>query len=285
MPPPDPRPSIVSHATERPQQANTVDGRALSFKRFLPLAVILVLAAVVFVMGWHRALSLEMLLSHRSAIAAFVDRHGLLAVAAFIGLYIAVVAMSLPGGTILTISGGIVFGTLIGGTAAVIGATIGATILFLIARTAFGEFLTRRAGPRFAKLADGFRNDAFNYLLFLRLVPVFPFWIVNLAPAMFGVDLAAFVAATLIGVIPATFTYAFVGAGLDSAIAAQEAAYNVCRAAGRSDCRLDFDVRAALTPELFAAFAALGVIALVPVAIKRLRAHRKSAQVSRANDD
>jgi uncharacterized membrane protein YdjX (TVP38/TMEM64 family) len=273
-------------ATERPEQAGqTVNGQArsaagssaISLKRLLPLAVILVLAVVVFAMGWHRALSLEMLVGHRSTIAAFVDRHIVVAVAAFIGLYIAVVAMSLPGGTILTISGGIIFGTLLGGGASCLGATIGATILFLIARTAFGEILTRRAGPRLARLAAGFREDAFNYLLFLRLVPIFPFSLVNLAPALVGVDLGAFVAATSIGIIPATFTYAFVGAGLDSAIAAQEAAYNACMAAGRGDCKLDFDLKAALTFELCAGFAALGVLALVPVAVKRWRARKKNA--------
>jgi uncharacterized membrane protein YdjX (TVP38/TMEM64 family) len=278
VPQPQPWRSNVSSDGKSPQQpTGTVNGQAISVKRLLPLAFILVLAGLVFAMGWHRALSLETLVSHRSAIAAFVERHTLLAIAAFIGLYIAVVAISLPGGTILTVSGGIVFGTLIGGGAAVIGATIGATILFLIARTAFGEFLTRRAGPRLAKLADGFRNDAFNYLLFLRLVPIFPFWMVNLAPAMFGVDLGAFMAATSVGVIPATFTYAFVGAGLDSVIAAQEAAYNACMAAGRGDCKLDFDFKAALTPELFLGFAALGLIALVPVAVKRLRARKRNA--------
>jgi len=271
-------PIVSQPAGERPKQPNeTVNGQAISLKRLLPLAVILMLAGVVVAMGWHRALSLEMLVSHRTAIAAFVERHTLLAVAAFVGLYVAVIAMSLPGGTILTISGGIIFGTLVGGGAAIIGATIGATILFLIARTAFGEFLTRRAGPWLAKLADGFRDDAFNYLLFLRLVPIFPFWLVNLAPAMFGVDLAAFVAATSIGVIPATFTYAFVGAGLDSVIAAQETAYNACMSIGRGDCKLDFDFKAALTPELFLGFAALGVIALIPVAVRRLRARRKNA--------
>lgn len=264
--------------TERPNQAGkVVNGQATSLKRLLPLAAIVILAATVFAMGWHRALSLETLISHRSAIAAFVDRHTLMAVAAFIGLYIAVVAMSLPGGTILTISGGIIFGTMLGGGASVIGGTIGATILFLIARTAFGEILTRRAGPKLARLAEGFRKDAFSYLLFLRLVPIFPFSLVNLAPALFGVDLGVFVAATSVGVIPATFTYAFVGAGLDSAIVAQEAAYNACMAAGRPDCRLDFDLKAALTFELFAGFAALGVLALIPVVVKRLRARRKNA--------
>jgi uncharacterized membrane protein YdjX (TVP38/TMEM64 family) len=269
--------SIVSSAAKRPNEpSGTVNGPAVSIKRLLPLVFILMAAGVVFAMGWHEALSIETLVGHRSAIGAFVERHTLIAIAAFVGLYIAVVAMSLPGAAILTISGGILFGPLIGGAAAIVGATIGATILFLIARTAFGEFLTRRAGPWLARLADGFRDDAFNYLLFLRLVPVFPFWLVNLAPAMFGVGVADFVAATLIGVIPGTFAYAFFGAGLDSALAAQETVYDMCMTAKWDDCKLDFDFKSALTPELLAGFAALGLIALVPVAIKRLRARKSN---------
>jgi len=108
--------------------------------------------------------------------------------------------------------------------------------------------------------------------LFLRLVPIFPFWMVNLVPALAGVRLATFAAATALGVIPATFVFAFVGAGLDSVIAAQQAAYRSCLAAARSDCRLEFHVNAALTPELIGALTALGVLALVPVLVKRLRA-------------
>ena len=123
------------------------------------------------------------------------------------------VALSIPGAVLLTISGGILFGTFIGGTAAVIAATTGATIIFLVAKSACGENLARRAGPLASKLSDGFRADAFSYLLFLRLVPAFPFFLVNLVPALAGVKLTVFVGATLIGVIPATFTFAFFGSG------------------------------------------------------------------------
>ena len=153
-----------------------------------------------------------------------------------------------------------------------VSATIGAICIFLIARSAIGEYLVRRAGPVAERLAVGFRADAFSYLLFLRLVPIFPFWMVNLVPALAGVRLATFAAATALGVIPATFVFAFVGAGLDSVIAAQQAAYRSCLAAARSDCRLEFHVNAALTPELIGALTALGVLALVPVLVKRLRA-------------
>jgi uncharacterized membrane protein YdjX (TVP38/TMEM64 family) len=111
--------------------------------------------------------------------------------------------------------------------------------------------------------------------LFLRLVPLFPFWLVNLVPALCGVRLATFVTATVVGIIPATFAFAFVGAGLDSVIVAQQAAYRACLAAGRTDCRLEFHMHAALTPELLTALVALGLLALIPVAVKRIR-HQKS---------
>ena len=150
------------------------------------------------------------------------------------------VALSVPVGFYLTVIGGILFGAVLGGLAALVGATIGAICIFLIARSAMGEHLVRRAGPLAEKLAQGFRADAFSYLLFLRLVPIFPFWLVNLVPALCGVSVATFAAATALGIIPATFAFAFVGAGLDSVIAAQQAAYRACVAAGRTDCRLEF---------------------------------------------
>ncbi|MGZ8322837.1 MAG: TVP38/TMEM64 family protein [Rhodoplanes sp.] len=150
----------------------------------------------------------------------------------------------------------------------------GSLLIFFIGRSALGGWLVKRAGPFAEKLADGFRRGAFSYLLFLRLVPLFPFWLVNIAPALFGVRFAVFVGATALGIIPLTFAFALFGAGLDSAIAAQASAYQACLAAGHEPCRIDFDLRLALTPELIAALAAVGVVALVPLAVKRWRAAR-----------
>jgi uncharacterized membrane protein YdjX (TVP38/TMEM64 family) len=243
-------------------------------RRWLPLAVIVAVAIGVVALGGHRVVSFETLVRHHDAIHDFILDHKLLAVAIYIAIYIAVVALSLPGGLVLTLSGGFLFGGLIGGAASVVGATLGAVIIFMIATSAFGEHLVRRAGPLAFKLAEGFRAEAFHYLLFLRLVPVFPFFLVNLVPALAGVRLSTFVAATVIGIIPATFAFAFVGAGLDSVIRSQGALYHACLASGRADCRLDFDVKAAVTPELLGALAALGVVALIPLAMKRLRARR-----------
>jgi uncharacterized membrane protein YdjX (TVP38/TMEM64 family) len=147
-----------------------------------------------------------------------------------------------------------------------------------MARSACGESLVRRAGPLACKLAAGFRADAFSYLLFLRFVPAFPFFLVNLVPAIAGVKLRTFVAATAIGIVPATFAFAFFGSGLDSVLAAQEGPYRACLAAGRSECPIHFDIGALVTPQLLAAFAALGALALIPVLVKRLRArHARSS--------
>ena len=252
-------------------------------RRLVPLIVVLAASAMVFAMGWHRQLSFETLVRHHEALRTFIAAHEAAAVAAYVALYIAAVALSLPVGFYLTVTGGILFGAVLGGAAAVVSATIGAICIFLIAKSAVGDYLVRRAGPLAQRLAQGFRDDAFSYLLFLRLVPIFPFWIVNLVPALVGVKLSTFAAATFLGVIPATFVFAFVGEGLDSVIAAQQAAYQSCLAAGRSDCRLEFHMHAALTPELVGALAALGVLALLPVVVKRLRA--RSPAPSRERTD
>jgi uncharacterized membrane protein YdjX (TVP38/TMEM64 family) len=240
-------------------------------RRLCPVAAVAVAMVVVYAGGWHREVSLENLIRHRASIDVFIDEHYAMAVGAFIAIYVVAVAMSIPGAVLLTVSGGVLFGWLVGGIATIVGATVGATVIFEIARTACGGSLGRRVGPRLGKLAEGFRANAFSYLLFLRLVPLFPFFLVNIAPALVGVSLRTFVAATVIGIIPATFAFAMFGAGLDSVIAAQESVFRACIAAGRADCHLDFDRSAVITPELVISILALGVVALVPVIVRRWR--------------
>jgi len=238
-------------------------------RRFAPILVIVVLIAAAYGFGLHRHVSFETLVRNRAAIDQFVSEHGAAALAGYVALYIAVVSLSLPVAVFMTVTGGFLFGTVLGTVAAVLGAVGGGTLVFLIARSACGEWLTRRAGPFVAKLAEGFRADAFSYLLFLRLVPV-PFWLVNLAPAMFGVRLRTFVTATAIGILPATVTFAMFGAGLGSIVVAQEAQYSACLAAQNSGCSVDFDLSNVLTPALVAALVAFGVLALIPVLARRL---------------
>src|SRR5262245_51586725 len=247
------------------------DNSRLSLRRACPLVLVIVVAGVVVGTGWHRELSFETFAHHYEELRDFIVLHEPPAVVAYIALYIALVALSVPVGFYLTVIGGVLFGAVLGGVAALVGATVGAIGIFLIARSAIGEHLVRRAGPLAEKLAQNFRADAFSYLLFLRLVPIFPFWLVNLVSALSGVRLATFASATALGIVPATFAFAFVGAGLDSVIDAQQAAYRSCLAAGRADCRLTFHMNAAITPELLGALVVLGVVALIPVVVKRLR--------------
>lgn len=249
--------------------------------RFLPLAVLALATAAMFAVGGHELLSFESVVAYRDRLQALVRAWGSLSLIAYAAVYVAAVALSVPGAVFLTILGGFLFGWPVGGAVAALSATLGAILVFLIARTSVGDLLARKAGPRLAKLADGLRHDAFSYLLFLRLLPIVPFWLANLAPAFFGVRIGTFAAATAIGILPAAFTFAIAGAGLDSVIAAQKAAFDACRRSGRSDCAFDLNLWNILTPEILAAFAALAVIALIPVAARRWR---RRPQTSTAGD-
>jgi uncharacterized membrane protein YdjX (TVP38/TMEM64 family) len=244
-------------------------------RRWPALLALGLLAIAAYVAVGEGGISLEALVGHRDAIDAFVAQHRIIALLAYIGLYIVVAALSVPGAVLLTVCGGFLFGVVAGASAAVIGATVGATLIFLVARTALRVPLRRWAGPRAQVLAQGFREDAFRYLLFLRLVPAFPFFLVNLVPAFAGVRLGPFVAATVLGVIPASLVYAFAGTGLDSIITAQKRAYQDCLAAGQTNCHLAFDAKDILTPQLLGALVALGLLALVPVLVRRVRARRR----------
>src|ERR1044071_5439510 len=133
-------------------------------RRFVPIAVVVLAMVAVFATGLHRHVSLETLVLHRMAIEAFIAAHGIAAVAAYMALYVVVVALSIPVSLFMTVAAGILFGVALGGIATIVSATVGATIIFLVAKGACGENLLRRAGPLASKLADGFKADAFNYL-------------------------------------------------------------------------------------------------------------------------
>lgn len=244
-------------------------------KKWGPLALIGTLMAIGFSQGWHQYLSLDSLVKNRELLRGYVEQNYLLMVGGFALAYITAVALSFPGASFLTIGGGFLFGWAVGGSVIVVSATIGASLIFLAARSSFGEALRSKAGGFVDRFAEGFREDAFNYLLFLRLVPVFPFWLVNLAPALFNVRLSSYFTATLIGILPGTFAYAFIGSGLDSIIEAQHAANPTC--ASDPNCSVTLDTSAIITPELIAAFVALGVVSLIPPILKAIK-KRKSAK-------
>lgn len=242
-------------------------------RRWLPLLVIVAAMALVFGMGWQQYLSFKTIGTNYQELKEAIAANLAVALLTYVLLYILVVSLSLPGGLVLTVTGGLLFGWLAGALAAIVGATTGATIIFLIARSSFGEPLAARAGPWLGKLRDGFNENALSYLLFLRLVPLFPFALINLAPAVLGVPLRTYVIGTAIGIIPATLAFSFAGSGLGSIVEAQNASYAACLAAQPADpdaaCPYTIDPSALVTKELLIAFALLGVVALIPVAYKK----------------
>ncbi len=252
--------------------------RRSPFLRFAPLAAIILATGALLASGAHRRLTFENLLSSRDALQGFVEAHRFAAMALYAGVYTGSVAVSLPGALLLTIAGGFLFGGLAGGAITTFAATAGATLIFLAARSSLGELMRERAGPSLARFREGFERDAVSYLLFLRLVPVFPFWLVNLAPALLDVPPWTFVWTTFVGIMPGTLAYSFAGAGLDSVVAAQKEAYAACLASGAAECKAHVYPGQLVTRELIIAFAALGLVALVPVALRRWRRPAKTAE-------
>ena len=180
------------------------------------LAPVLILIAglvAYFGFGLHNFLTFETLHEHHSHLTHWVAESGLTAGLIFVAFYIAAVAFSIPGATLMTITAGFMFGPYVATAYVVFGATVGATILFLAARYAFSDFLRAKVGGAMSKMADGFNENPVSYMLILRLVPLFPFWLVNLVPAFFGVTLTTFVISTFIGIIPGSFVYAMLGDG------------------------------------------------------------------------
>lgn len=232
---------------------------AAKWKRFLPLAIVAGGLAFAYAMGWHRFFTLEFLAESREAMTAYVANNYALSIIGFTALYAVAVAFSFPAASILTIFAGFLFGWHVGGLAVAIGATAGATAIFLVARSAFGDFLKEKVGGRVKNLAEGFEKEAFSYLLVLRLAPVFPFFVMNIAPALFNVPVRTYVIATLIGILPGTFAYTFLGQGVGSVLEAAESA-------GTTPSVGDL-----VTTEITIAFVALAVVAAIPMVIKRLR--------------
>lgn len=233
-------------------------GRLGGARRFVPLGLLVVGLAAFFVLGFDRYLSLGALRENREDLCAFVGSNAVAASAIFFVLYALMTALSVPGGVVLTIVGGFLFGIVWGSVLVIAGATVGAVGIFLAARTALGDVLRRRAGPWIARLETGFRRDAVSYLLMLRLVPVAPFWLVNLVPAFLGVPLFTYAWTTLVGIIPGTVVYIAVGNGLGATL----------------DAGVEPDLGIIFQPAVLLPLVGLALLALLPVAVRTLRARR-----------
>jgi len=197
-----------------------------------------------------RFLSLEALKANRDQLLAFTEANYSAAVILFILLYIAVTGLSLPGAVILTLAGGFVFGSVPATLYVNIGATTGATLAFLAARYVLKDWVEERFGKWLEPLQQGFARNAFSYLLTLRLIPLFPFFVVNLVSGLTRVSLGTYVAATALGIIPGSFVYAYAGRQLGTINSLKEIA----------------------SPRVLGAFILLGILALVPILYKRLSA-------------
>ncbi|MDB2668606.1 TVP38/TMEM64 family protein [Alphaproteobacteria bacterium] len=199
-------------------------------------------------------LSYQGLVDNEAALKQAVKGAPLWAALAYMSVYILAVAFSLPGAIWLSLAGGLMFGTLQGGFLIVVAATLGASCLFLAARYLVGDVLRARAGPSLQKFEANFNRDAVSYLLVLRLLPIFPFFIVNLGAALVGVRFPVFVVTTFIGILPGTFVFASIGNGIS--VVLQEGSQP--------------DLSVVTRPEIILPLAGLAVLSLLPVIWRRV---------------
>lgn len=223
-------------------------------KRLVPIAIVLLGIGAMYMSGLYNYLSIDTLERKRQYLKDFVSEHLLIAVISYIAVYALATLFMLPGALWITIAGGFLFGLFGGSAVTVTGATLGATMLFLVARTSLGKPLQERAGPFLRKLEAGFREDAFSYMFFLRFFPGIPFPIANIAPALLGARLPAFVITTFFGIMPGVFAYTWIGAGLG----------------GVFDRGEEIDT-AGLFTQIAPPLAALAIVSLIPIAMKRFR--------------
>lgn len=229
--------------------------RAGRWGRLAMLALFVGGVVAFFAFGGQRYLTLETIKANRDAMLAFTEARFAASLAIAFLVYAGAVAFSLPGGLVLSLAMGFVFGRWVGTVLVVIAATVGATIVFLAARYIFADAARRRLGALGERINAGFTENALSYLLFLRLVPAFPFFLVNLAPAFSTIPLGTYVLATFVGIIPGTFVFVNLGQSL-----------------GRID-----SLQGLVSAETLGAFALLGVFALVPIAIRKWRMRRAAA--------
>jgi uncharacterized membrane protein YdjX (TVP38/TMEM64 family) len=229
--------------------SGAVSGR-LSIGKFVLVSAVVCAVAVFISLDLGRYLTLASLKSNTDALRAYTDAHYVMSVIVFIVAYCVQTALSLPGAVIFTLTGGFLFGTALGTVYVNMGATSGAVLAFLVARYLFRDAVERRFGAKLETIQHGFSRNAFNYLLTLRLIPLFPFFLVNLASGLTRIRLSTYTAATAIGIIPASIVYANAGSQVGKIESIKDIA----------------------SPGVLGAFALLGGLALVPVAYQRWRA-------------
>ncbi|HEY6288775.1 MAG TPA: TVP38/TMEM64 family protein, partial [Nitrospiraceae bacterium] len=183
-------------------------GGSSTGKIMIGMAIAVAIGAF-FYFDLGRFLSLNALKENRDHLLAFTEANYATAVGLFVLAYIAVTGLSLPGAVILTLAGGFLFGSVFGTVFVNIGATTGATLAFLAARYLLRDWVEQKFGSRLGPIQAGFSKNAFNYLMTLRLIPLFPFFLVNMVSGLTRVSLGTYVTATAIGIIPGSFVFAY----------------------------------------------------------------------------
>jgi len=238
----------VINMTENTQTKKTLGGH---LKSFAPFIILLLGLGFALSQGWQQYLTLEGFAENIGWLDAQIAKNFFLVLVAYMFVYAAATAFMVPA-SFLTISGGVLFGLVFGTGATVLGATLGACILFMAAKTSIGESLKSIVGPFIDKMQAGFNEDAMSYMFALRLIPAFPFAVVNIAPAILGAKFRDYFITTLFGIIPGTLAYTWIGVAVGDTL----------RAGG------DVDI-GTLASNFIPAFIALGVVALIPVVYKK----------------
>lgn len=246
------------------QPNNAQEKAEFSIRKLIPIIILMIGLVLFFVFDLDEYITQEKLRDNREWLLGTVADHAVLTALVFMAIYVIGVAFSLPVGAVLTIAGGFMFGQVLGTLYVVTAATIGATCLFLAAKTALGDMLRAKAGPAIKKMEAGFQENELNYLLVLRLIPLFPFFVVNLVPAFLGVSLRTYVLGTFFGIMPGTFVFVTVGAGIGSIF----------------DQGKTLELGSVLTPQIITALVGLVVLALLPVVYKKIKVRKGEADRS-----
>jgi uncharacterized membrane protein YdjX (TVP38/TMEM64 family) len=224
----------------------------MSRKKLIILAIVAIIIALFFYLGLPGYLNLDSLKANRTALSQMYTEYKFAFVSLFIVLYIIQTALSLPGATIFSLAAGAIFGAVMGTVYAVIAATVGATLAFLATRYIFRDAVRNKLGSRLDKLNRELSREGINYLLFVRLVPLFPFFMINLAAGLTNIRLRTFFLGTLFGIIPGAFVYCNAGASLASINSVGDIA----------------------SPRTIGSFALLGLFSLLPVLYRKIKNRR-----------
>jgi uncharacterized membrane protein YdjX (TVP38/TMEM64 family) len=234
--------------------SESVPSRRRKWLRFVPIAVLAAGAALAYFLAGDY-LSLETVKQHRAALIDWRDSNLVTACMAFLAVYVIAVAFSVPGAIWLTMAGGFLFGTILAAVLTVFAATVGATIIFLAARSSLGAFLHERAGPWLKRVDDEVAQGEISFLLVMRLIPVIPFFVANLAPAIVNVRLRNFIWTTFVGIAPATTVISSVGAGLGEVL----------------DRGAEPDIGVIFQPHVLLPLLGLATLASLPVILRKIR--------------